>query len=124
MTTAVSKRRWLRFSLRTMFVLVTAVALWLGWELSMVRARRAALVELRNDPAVQVFTAAEFESPLEPPDGAAALSQLRILLGDRSVAVIRFDPGHQQAEVDRAHELFPEADVGTREAGIPFDPVN
>jgi hypothetical protein len=34
-------RRLFRFSLRTMFVVVTVVAVWLGWELKFVRERQA-----------------------------------------------------------------------------------
>jgi hypothetical protein len=37
-------RRWFRFSLRTMFVLVTVGCVWLGWEVNQVRVR----AELRN----------------------------------------------------------------------------
>jgi hypothetical protein len=33
------KSRWFRFSLRTMFVLVTMVCVWLGWEVSVSRFR-------------------------------------------------------------------------------------
>ena len=32
-------RRWLRFSLRTLFVVVTVIACWLGWNLHQVRER-------------------------------------------------------------------------------------
>lgn len=37
--TAAPKRRWLSFSLRTLFVVVTVVACWLGWNLYTVRER-------------------------------------------------------------------------------------
>ena len=38
------KRRWLRYSLRTLFVVVTVVAIWLGLELKFIRERRDFLV--------------------------------------------------------------------------------
>jgi hypothetical protein len=40
------KRRWLQFSLRTMFVLWTAVAVWLAWNVHVVRERRMLRDEL------------------------------------------------------------------------------
>jgi hypothetical protein len=82
-------RRWLRFNLRTMFVLLTAVTLWLGWELSIVRQRRLALAELMNNPAAHVFTDVHYNASRE----RASLRRLRMLLGDEPVALIRFDLG-------------------------------
>ena len=38
------RRRWLRFSLRTLFVLVIVVVCWLGWNVSQVRQRNEMLV--------------------------------------------------------------------------------
>src|SRR5262245_58654935 len=34
-----AKRRWFRFSLRTLFIVVTAICLWLGWQVHLVRER-------------------------------------------------------------------------------------
>jgi hypothetical protein len=117
----VPRRRWLRFSLRTMFVLMTLVVLWLGWQVHIVRTRRAAVLELRNNPAAQIFTAAEFENPLGSPKEAAVVSKLRLLLGDEPVSLIRYDSGWRAANLVRMKELFPEADVGYRSPGIQFD---
>ena len=36
-------RRWLRFSLRTMFLLLTVLSVWLGWNLNRVRQRERLL---------------------------------------------------------------------------------
>jgi hypothetical protein len=30
-------RRWFQYSLRTLFIIVTVFAVWLGWELSIIR---------------------------------------------------------------------------------------
>ena len=38
--TAPPKRRWFRFGLRTLFVLMTAIACWLGYSLKWIRDRR------------------------------------------------------------------------------------
>ncbi len=37
MTTPTANRRWLRFSLRTLFVVVTVLCVWLGYELNWIR---------------------------------------------------------------------------------------
>jgi hypothetical protein len=42
MTTA-PKRRWFRFTLRTLFVVVTVFGIWLGYELNWIRQRHAVL---------------------------------------------------------------------------------
>jgi hypothetical protein len=115
--TSASPRRWLRFSLRTMFVLVTAVALWLGWELNIVRQRRAALDELGNNQAVHVFT----DIQLDTSEGRVGVPKLRMLLGDQPVALIRFDAGQPESELSRVKELFPESDVGYRASPYPVD---
>ena len=43
MTEAKPKRRWFRFSLRTLFVLVTAFCVWLGWEVNAARRQKEAV---------------------------------------------------------------------------------
>jgi hypothetical protein len=45
--TPAPKRRWLRFSLRTLFVVVTVFACWLGWNVNRVR-QRYELIEYLN----------------------------------------------------------------------------
>ena len=98
------------------------VTLWLGWELSIVRQRRAALAELGKNPAAHVFTGIELNSTR-----ALGVPKVRRLLGDRPVALIRFDAGQPESELARVKELFPEADVGYRVApysvdGLPATP--
>jgi len=43
------KRRWFRFSLRTLFVVVTVFACWLGYEMYWIRQRQIVV----GDPQVQ-----------------------------------------------------------------------
>ena len=45
-TMAIPPRRSFRFALRTMFVVVTLICIWLGWQVSIVRHRRAMRAEL------------------------------------------------------------------------------
>ena len=41
------KRRWFRFTLRTLFVVVTVCACWLGWQIHIVHERADALQRLK-----------------------------------------------------------------------------
>ena len=43
-----------------MFIVVTALCCWLGWESSVVRGRQALLKELRSRPSVQVTLASQW----------------------------------------------------------------
>jgi hypothetical protein len=43
---ATPRRRWLRFSLRTMFVAFTVIAVWLGWNVHLVQQRTAFIESL------------------------------------------------------------------------------
>ncbi len=40
--TIAPKRRWFNYSLRTLFVVVTVLCVWLGWNVNIVQQRRAA----------------------------------------------------------------------------------
>jgi hypothetical protein len=117
--TFASPRRWLRFSLRTMFVLMTALTLWLGWHLSIVRQRRAALAELRENAAAHVFTDIQLDSTQE----GVGVPKVRMLLGDQPVALIRFDAGQPPSELVRVKKLFPESDVGYLVPPYPVDGI-
>ncbi len=55
MTTA-PKRRWPRFSLRTLFVVVTAFACWLGWNLHQVREHNRIAVQLLKANGISRIT--------------------------------------------------------------------
>jgi hypothetical protein len=59
MSTPTTPRRWFHYSLRTLFVVVTLFALWLGWELKFIRDRRSFLKsmdELRDAEMTQAAT--------------------------------------------------------------------
>jgi hypothetical protein len=85
--------RWFRFSLRTLLILVTALCLWLGWESSVVRARRNLLTQLRLNPAFTVTTAAEWARRY--PTGflgqqPKSVSFVRRCLGDEDIQEIGY----------------------------------
>ena len=56
------KRRWLQFSLRSFFLLVTAFALWFGWAMQQAREQRQAVAEIeRFGGAGAVFYSYQFD---------------------------------------------------------------
>ena len=65
--TAPPKRRWFRFSLRTMFVVVTIFGVWLGWQLKIVRERKAILREILQSTDVGDFSYMDLESEVGQP---------------------------------------------------------
>ncbi len=59
------KRRWLRFSLRTLFLVLTVVGCWLGYELNWIRLRHAALATgiVETEPFPRFFTSQATAAP-------------------------------------------------------------
>jgi hypothetical protein len=91
------KRRWLRYSLRTLFAAVTLVGCWLGWQVCVVRQRQAFLAE--NEKGVTGSTDPGFQR-------WDRISVVRRWLGDEPqfwVFVLK------RRETERAMQLFPEA---------------
>jgi hypothetical protein len=116
------KRCWFRFSLRTLFVLVTAfgfVVAWLGWQLQIVRHRQAVRrqveetdgivfagdIEWKRSPAIVVMRDADYTYKISP---------LRRFLGDQFIELIGFNR-QLTADDHRAIDSIPEAEVD----GIP-----
>jgi len=127
------KRRWLRFSLRTMLVMFTVVAVWLGWNARLVHQRQKLLHSL---PAQHI--ASDFVSDKErlwptreteyftddaltrrdpamrarhrryEPTAPYRLSRVRKWLGDELRIFIAYHPG---PNLERTRHLFPEAIV-------------
>lgn len=100
------KRRWPRFSLRTLFVAVTVFGCWLGYELNWIRQRHAALVKWDDS---------EF---LVPPPTAPGLLRLFGEPGYGYISIsFEWHDGalsgtlteQEEAEIKMARRLFPEA---------------
>lgn len=109
-----TKRRWYSFSLRTMFILVTVLCVWLGWQLNLVRERRNAL----NEPAIVAkfnTTTADAYAAMyagTPPDPVARISFVRRMLGDEAIQQIWYQGWGDvptAEELARMQSLFPEA---------------
>lgn len=121
------RRRWFRYSLRSLFVVVTLLCCWLAWESSVVRQRRTVLVELRTKPAFRVTTVKEylrrFPGNVTPPN-FTEVSLLRSWLGDEAIAELwysRYMPDYSDAELSRLKKVFPEAKALEE---LPQDPCH
>jgi len=108
-------RRWLRFSLRMLFVVVTVLACWLGYELNWVRERRA----VTGNPLVQVqdFHLSVWRDFKYGPRTSARTHQQHPvapwpldLLGEPGYWIISLPKGTTEQEASRIRRLFPEAE--------------
>lgn len=101
------KRRWLRFSFRTLFVLVTVVGLWLGWNLHQVRQRDAFSKRIGLQEGIFSLHVLERRMPIT-----------WSLLGAKRE--YRFNLRRDEfgdAEIERIRVLFPEAEIGVADYG-------
>jgi len=144
-------RHWFQFSLRTMFVLATAVVIflaWLGWNVNLVRQRRAMLDLIPHSDyphwAVRYYCNHDLDWPtrnegfqymvklisseLAPmgykqfePSAPYRLSPLRRWLGDTRRSLIAYFPG---PEHQRVRELFPEAVVVVADGPLSSKPTD
>jgi len=108
------RRRW-SFSLRTLFVVVTLAACWLGWQLNWIRDRHAFLEKqgiIKSDGVhVSYFQSDELHGDLLPLARKAPVS-LRIFQ-EPGVALIQIIAPEDVADTwgNYAAKLFPEAGV-------------
>jgi hypothetical protein len=116
MTETKQKRRWFRFSLRTMFVVVTIVGVGYGIFLfqkqaSLVHQRHQFVVKLEEDAKqLKGMSAASAElSPLKNPD--RTLSPIRRYLGDHNYSRLVLPFSYNQTDIDQAVALFSEAEI-------------
>jgi hypothetical protein len=93
-----STRRRFQFSLGSMFVLMTLVAMWLAWELSFIRQRQ---VWIRDHESWLVA------GPRTVPE--ASIPWWRGLLGDEAVPSILVGVETPAEERNHVQKLFPEA---------------
>jgi hypothetical protein len=116
MTEAKPKRRWFRFSLRTLFVLVTVFGIGAGVflfqkEARLVHQRRQFVAKLETEAKnlKGLSDAIAEPSPLKNPD--RTLSPIRKYLGDHNYSRIVLPLSYSQTDVDQAVVLFPEAEI-------------
>jgi hypothetical protein len=121
--TCAPQRRWFRFSLRTLFVVVTVIACWLGWNVQIVRRRTATRAILETlgaeiDDEVgqfpEVTTANKWASFVSGNVERAHVSLIRRWLGDRAVWGISFPPTCPRELIERFDRDFPETPAAHR----------
>ncbi len=98
-------RRWFRFSLRTMFVVVTVLCVWLGYHLNWIRERHNAKVgfgHLRIDAIYPDGT--RYTGPI-PCHAPWPLNWL----GEEGHSLVMVPDNYAKEEIDRIKVLFPEA---------------
>ena len=106
------KRRWFRFGLRTMFVLVTvaAVCAFLGpTAMTVYRRRQARNSIIANGGTIYLqsdYTAQELE---ENGLTTTRVSGLRRLMGDEAAVIILLRRGAAENEIEQMLLIFPEA---------------
>jgi len=111
-------RRWFVFSLRTMFVVLTIFACWLGWELRIVRQRQAMLRWVEEHGGhIDTYDAPVHWVDMTDPEIQAmrrTFPAARRLFGDQPIALVLFEEGGQadDEDIDRIVAIFPEAFAG------------
>jgi hypothetical protein len=109
------KRRWFRFSLRTLFVLVTVFCVWLGFQFNWIYRRHRALEWMQDQakywddmPVSQkVWLGTRTPWPIAML-GEEGLEQVCVIVDDEKTAA------EKQVELRR---LFPEGDVFVQSPG-------
>ena len=116
-------RRWFQFSLGTMFLVVTVLALWLAWEPNIVRERQVALTWIRDYQIGYLLLEEDWQTPENRtlienlktacPERVAPTTRLRVpyireVLGDKIIVAIGLK---SKGDLSRIQSLFPEASI-------------
>ena len=104
-------RRWFRFafSLRTLFVVVTVLCLWLGWNVQQVQERGRMATRMRGG-VVNI--------PAEPYVGSYDPPLVWRLTGAKEISNVYISPtDFNEREYNRIRRLFPEAEIGRLKPG-------
>jgi hypothetical protein len=119
------KRHLLRFSIRTLLVAVTIFCVWLAWQVSIVRERRAVMDAVYSQDSLGAFWPyPEFEYRPDFPDEvgermavAMRLSFVRRMMGD--VPIDRVECRVREL-LKRVEDAFPEAEIWILGEGEPY----
>jgi hypothetical protein len=115
------KRRWFRSSLRTLFVMVTLVAVWLGWQVRWLEQRDEFQAWLKAQEEFAATHRRDFATSTGewfPIPGPPRGSWLLWMFGREEVKTLTFTfvvddradvPPRRYEALKRAGELFPEA---------------
>ena len=108
---AAPRRRWFRYSLRALFLVVTVLGCWLGWQANIVRQRKAVRDELVAGAGWLVTAIDYAQTPSRPAaeDACGEIPVWRRWMGDEAIAQIGFERSVTAPERARVRSLFPEA---------------
>jgi len=100
---AVMKPRWLRFSLRTLLLLIAVLCVWLAWRMNRVRHIRDAVAEIKRLGGGIVYT---HELDMAPPVDPPGPKWFRQIFGDEFFeVVVQIDLANHAAD-DHTMELI------------------
>src|SRR5262245_59077071 len=108
---------WLRFSLRTAFLVVTLLAVWLAWNVNVVLQRRAmrnwierigGRAAIAGQPAY--FSGETYHPWLwrEADEPRWKINFWRRIMGDQPIRAVVLPPSIERSDVHRVQKLFPE----------------
>ena len=114
MSDPVPKRRWFRFRLRTLFVVVTVLSCWLGYQISWIRQRHVFLASEHGTANSLGVPAGNGGKQIAPwplwAFGESGAMGVFIVAKSPSVdALTKYD----QDRISEARRLFPEASIFT-----------
>jgi hypothetical protein len=115
-----TRRRWFQFGIGTMLLLVTVFALWLAWQVRIVRDRQAMMALLKQQGG-SIMALKDWRDPSGyaspvPPVAAVRPPQISVpfwrrWIGDEPIVEVACPVGSDESYVERARAAFPEADV-------------
>lgn len=114
------RRKWFRFSLRTMLVLVVPIAIVMGWvgvQLKWIRDRREAYPRLEEVSIGRVDLPAGWTPDVPAPWPLPLFGEKSVVARDREVLLAETDP-----ELQRMRRLFPELRIRA-ESREPDEPA-
>lgn len=109
--------RFFRFRLRTIFIITTLLACWLGWQAYIVNERLDLLQELRQNPAIHLVTEGDWAQRFpagKPVVDDVSVSWHRRLLGDVAIKELWYSPHIREVteeDRERMARVFPEAEI-------------
>ena len=107
MTETKPKRRWFTFSLRTLFVLVTVLCVWLGYQVNWIWQRREFVRKLCVDSGN--FEAGSARTETLQGHDSPTISWIRRAFGDQAYSILILPEKYTPDLIERANDLFPEA---------------
>jgi hypothetical protein len=109
-------RQWFQFSIGTMLLLVTLIAVWLAWQVRIVRERQAMRVAIKEHRSI-VTTLKDWQ----PVPGATApkisVPFWRKWMGDEPIVEVTLSHKLDHTEMEQVRVLFPEAQIRRRSLG-------